>query len=602
MTVEVVVGVVGRPHGVRGEVTVEPRTDEPDRRFAPGQELRTEDSSRSLTVVSMRHHDGRLLVRFAGLEDRTAVEAVRGAHLVADVDPDERPAEPAEFYDRQLVGLRVRTPNGGLVGVVISVLHMPGQDVLEIRIGDRGPAGPVRCGPGARGRSGGRRPHRCGHCRAAERERELMRIDVVSIFPAYLDPLRLSLVGKAGESGVVPIHVHDLRQWTHDRHRSVDDAPYGGGPGMVMRPEPWGEALDQLATPGTRLVLLTPSGRTFTQAMATELAGEEHLIVACGRYEGIDARVAQDAARRMRVDEVSIGDYVLNGGEAAALVVVEAVARLLPGVIGNPESLHTESHSADHDGLLEGPVYTKPPHWRGLDVPDVLLSGHHAKIAEWRRQQALARTRQHRPDLLPAGLEGLVITMAEPRDAGELLTLQRAAFVTEARLNGSLELPPLTETLAELAASVDDAIVLLARQQGRLVAAVRGERRPVRSLVRQPAGGRAGPPGSGHRQSADGSDRGPRAAGHHGVPAHHRGRKHAQPRLFPAPRLRRDRSDDRPGGGSGGGHGAATGDVGMTSRVADPGSARCPIRASRVTSRPWFAAATASRCASVTWR
>jgi tRNA (guanine37-N1)-methyltransferase len=305
-----------------------------------------------------------------------------------------------------------------------------------------------------------------------------MRIDVVSIFPAYLDPLRLSLVGKAGESGVVPIHIHDLRQWTHDRHRSVDDAPYGGGPGMVMRPEPWGGAFDELATPRTRLVLLTPSGRTFTQAMATELAAEEHLIVACGRYEGIDARVALDAARRMRVDEVSIGDYVLNGGEAAALVVVEAVARLLPGVIGNPESLHTESHSARHDGLLEGPVYTKPPQWRGLGVPDVLLSGHHAKIAEWRHLQALARTRQYRPDLLPAGLEGLVVEMAQPRDAGELLTLQRAAFVTEARLNGSLELPPLTETLAELTASLDDAVVLVARQRGRLIAAVRGERRP----------------------------------------------------------------------------------------------------------------------------
>ena len=305
-----------------------------------------------------------------------------------------------------------------------------------------------------------------------------MRIDVVSIFPAYLDPLRLSLVGKAGDTGVVQVRVHDLRQWTHDRHRSVDDAPYGGGPGMVMRPEPWGEALDQLATPRTRLVLLTPSGRTFTQAMAQELAAEEHLIVACGRYEGIDARVAQDAARRMRVDEVSIGDYVLSGGEAAALVVVEAVVRLLPGVIGNPESLHAESHSAQHDGLLEGPVYTKPPRWRGLDVPEVLLSGHHAKIAEWRRQQALARTRQYRPDLLPTGLEGLVVAVAQPSDAGELLTLQRAAFLIEARMNGTLELPPLTETLEELTASIESDTILVARQRGRLVAAVRGVAQP----------------------------------------------------------------------------------------------------------------------------
>ncbi len=305
-----------------------------------------------------------------------------------------------------------------------------------------------------------------------------MRIDVVSIFPGYFEPLQLSLVGKAGDSGLVPIRVHDLRQWTHDRHRTVDDTPYGGGPGMVMRPEPWGEALDELATPQSRLVLLTPSGRTFTQAMAEELAAEDHLIIACGRYEGIDARVALDAAGRMRVDEVSIGDYVLNGGEAAALVVIEAVVRLLPGVIGNPKSLHAESHSAEHEGLLEGPVYTKPPHWRGLEVPQVLLSGHHAKIAEWRREQALARTRLHRPDLLPAGLQGLVITVAQPADAGELLTLQRAAFLTEARMNGTLELPPLTETLAELTASIESDTVLAARQSGRLVAAVRGRAEP----------------------------------------------------------------------------------------------------------------------------
>ncbi len=307
-----------------------------------------------------------------------------------------------------------------------------------------------------------------------------MRIDVVSIFPEYLDPLRLSLVGKAAETGPVRLGVHDLRQWTHDRHRSVDDTPYGGGAGMVMRPEPWGEALDALATERTRLVVLTPAGRTFTQATAYELAGEEHLVLACGRYEGIDARVAEDAAGRMRVDEVSIGDYVLNGGEAAALVVIEAVVRLLPGVVGNPESLREESHSAEHAGLLEGPVYTKPLTWRGREVPEVLLSGHHAKIAAWRREQALTRTRQHRPELLPAGLDGLVITEAQPGDAGELLTLQRAAFLIEARWNGSLDLPPLTETLAELRAAIESETVLVARLRGRLVATVRGLVRPGR--------------------------------------------------------------------------------------------------------------------------
>ena len=305
-----------------------------------------------------------------------------------------------------------------------------------------------------------------------------MRIDVVSIFPEYLEPLRLSLVGKAIGSGLVSLGVHDLRQWTRDRHRTVDDTPYGGGAGMVMRPEPWGAALDALATPQTRLVLLTPAGRTFTQAGAYELAAEEHLVLACGRYEGIDARVAEDAATRMRVDELSIGDYVLNGGEAAALVVVEAVVRLLPGVVGNPDSLREESHSAEHAGLLEGPVYTKPLQWRGRAVPEVLLSGHHTKIAAWRREQAVAQTRQHRPELLPLGLEGLVITQAQRADAGEILTLQRAAFLAEAQWNGSLDLPPLTETVDELTTALEQELVLVARQRGRVVASVRGVVRP----------------------------------------------------------------------------------------------------------------------------
>jgi tRNA (guanine37-N1)-methyltransferase len=229
-----------------------------------------------------------------------------------------------------------------------------------------------------------------------------MKIDIISIFVEYLQPLRLSLVGKAIESGIVNVGVHDLRSWTADRHRTVDDTPYGGGAGMVMRPEPWGLALDAL-TAGQhdpRLLVMSPSGRTFNQSLAQELAGERQLIFACGRYEGIDARVVEDAARRMRVDELSIGDYVLSGGEVAAMVVIEAVVRLLPGVIGNPESLVEESHGMENEGLLEGPVYTKPPSWRGLDVPEVLLSGHHERIVAWRREQAFARTQQRRPDLL----------------------------------------------------------------------------------------------------------------------------------------------------------------------------------------------------------
>ncbi len=228
-----------------------------------------------------------------------------------------------------------------------------------------------------------------------------MRIDVISIFPDYLAPLRLSLVGRAIETGLVELGVHDLRDWTHDRHRTVDDAPYGGGPGMVMRPEPWGEALDAVAREDTRLVVFSPSGTRFAQPLAAELAQEAHLVLACGRYEGIDARVVEDAATRLHAEELSIGDYVLNGGEAAALVVIEAVVRLLPGVIGNPQSLTEESHSAAHAGLLEYPLYTKPPSWRGLDVPEILLSGHHAEIAAWRHAQALARTAERRPDLLP---------------------------------------------------------------------------------------------------------------------------------------------------------------------------------------------------------
>ncbi len=232
-----------------------------------------------------------------------------------------------------------------------------------------------------------------------------MRIDVVSIFPDYLAPLGLSLVGKAVAAGTIDLRVHDLRAHAHDRHRTVDDTPYGGGPGMVMKPEPWGEALDLVlgAEDGgrPRLVVPTPSGRRFTQGVAAEYAAEEWLVFACGRYEGIDARVMEHYADRAILDEVSIGDYVLAGGEAAVLVMVEALARLLPGVLGNPESVVDDSFAPGAmAGLLEGPVYTKPPRWRGLDVPQVLVSGDHGRIATWRRDRAEERTVQRRPDLL----------------------------------------------------------------------------------------------------------------------------------------------------------------------------------------------------------
>ncbi|MGZ4609651.1 MAG: tRNA (guanosine(37)-N1)-methyltransferase TrmD [Actinomycetes bacterium] len=236
-----------------------------------------------------------------------------------------------------------------------------------------------------------------------------MRLDVVTIFPDYLAPLRLSLIGRAVEDGLIDLDVHDLRRWTTDRHRTVDDTPYGGGAGMLMRPEPWGAAFDEilgkadgvLAAPGgtPRVVVPTPAGRPFTQALAHELAAEPWLVFACARYEGLDQRVLDEVSQRARVTEVSLGDYVLNGGEVAVLAIVEAVARLLPGVIGNADSLVDESHAG---GLLEGPAYTKPPAWHGREVPAVLLSGNHAQIARWRRDESLRRTADRRPDLVAA--------------------------------------------------------------------------------------------------------------------------------------------------------------------------------------------------------
>ncbi len=306
-----------------------------------------------------------------------------------------------------------------------------------------------------------------------------MRVDVVSIFPDYLAPLDLSLPGKARASGLLDLRVHDLRDWTHDRHRTVDDTPYGGGAGMVMKPEPWGEALDAVGLEGATLVVPTPSGRPFTQALAAELATRDHLVVACGRYEGIDQRVVDEAATRTEVLEVSIGDYVLNGGEVAAMVVVEAVVRLLPGFMGNAESLTEESYA---EGLLEYPVYTKPATWRGHDVPPVLLSGDHARIAAWRREQSLRRTVERRPDLAHASsrLSAADATLtgdlrpARPADAGELLTLQLACWVQEQHANPDIVVPPLTEGLADVQAWLGEWHTLLLRSGGRLVGAVRG--------------------------------------------------------------------------------------------------------------------------------
>ncbi|MFE3987699.1 tRNA (guanosine(37)-N1)-methyltransferase TrmD [Nocardia tengchongensis] len=229
-----------------------------------------------------------------------------------------------------------------------------------------------------------------------------MRIDVVTIFPEYLEPMRAALLGKAIDKGLLEVEVHDLRGWTHDVHKSVDDTPYGGGPGMVMKPTVWGDALDAVCPDDALLVVPTPAGVPFTQETAQRWSGEHHIVFACGRYEGIDQRVFDDASRRVRVEEVSIGDYVLIGGEAAVLVMTEAFVRLIPGVLGNKQSHEQDSFS---DGLLEGPSYTRPVSWRGLDVPDILLSGNHAKIAQWRHEQSLTRTAERRPDLLPEPTE-----------------------------------------------------------------------------------------------------------------------------------------------------------------------------------------------------
>jgi tRNA (guanine37-N1)-methyltransferase len=224
-----------------------------------------------------------------------------------------------------------------------------------------------------------------------------MRIDAISIFPEFFGVLDISLLGKAKSQDLLEVKIHDLRDFTDDKHRTVDDTPFGGGAGMLMKAEPWGQALDSIMTPETIVIFPSPAGELFKQATAKELSNAEHLVFACGRYEGIDQRVVEYASSKAKVRLVSLGDYVLNGGEVAAVAMIEAIARLIPGVIGNADSLTEESHT---DGLLEYPSYTKPSNWRGLEVPEVLLGGNHAEIAKWRKAKALERTEQVRPELL----------------------------------------------------------------------------------------------------------------------------------------------------------------------------------------------------------
>ena len=226
-----------------------------------------------------------------------------------------------------------------------------------------------------------------------------MKIDAITIFPEYFAPAQLSLLGKAQNKGLVDIQVHDLRTFSTDNHNTVDDTPYGGGAGMVMLAEIWGKALDPLMVEDTDLIVLTPAGKRFNQAMAAEFASKSHLVFACGRYEGIDDRVRQHysspdyVSKNVRVHEISIGDYVLGGGEVASLVMIEAITRLIPGVLGNPDSLVEESHNSD--GYLEYPNFSKPQEWRGISVPEILLSGNHAEIAKWRELQAIERAKNN---------------------------------------------------------------------------------------------------------------------------------------------------------------------------------------------------------------
>jgi tRNA (guanine37-N1)-methyltransferase len=325
-----------------------------------------------------------------------------------------------------------------------------------------------------------------------------VRVDVVSIFPDYLAPLDLSLIGKARRDGILDVRVHDLRDFAHDRHRTVDDSPFGGGAGMVMKPEPWAEALDAVVASGPagdaevpHLVVPGPGGVPFSQVLARSLAQEPWLAFACGRYEGLDERVYEHAADRMPVTVVSLGDYVLNGGEVAVLAMVEAVGRLLPGVVGNAESLVEESHE---DGLLEYPVYTRPASWDDAgtvrNVPAVLLSGDHGAIAAWRHQQRLERTAARRPDLLPVSatagaLADLDVQVAVPADAAELLVLQRACWVREGlAARGRWVVPPLVEELDDVVRGLGEWTTYTVRvpsagsAPGRLVASVRARRHP----------------------------------------------------------------------------------------------------------------------------
>jgi tRNA (guanine37-N1)-methyltransferase len=413
----VVVARVNGPHGIKGALRLESLTDDPTR-FAVGSQLTPEGDEAPLTVTQSTSTPRALIVRFAEVPDRDAADALRGVYLEAPAPPRRR----GRYLWHEVVGTRVEDRAGETLGTVREIIRAGGGEVAIVegprgelliplvrafvprfaprrgvmvvdseRLGlaRRSPAAPQTLAatstPAESGPSRGKR-------RPARAAAPVLEVDILSLFPAMLaGPLGESIPGRAQEEGIAAIRFHDLRRWGIGRHRSVDDYTFGGGAGMVMRPEPVAAALDELRRPGSTVILLDPAGQRFDQAVAQEFAGLGHLVLVCGRYEGVDERI------RGLVDrETSIGDYVLSGGEAAAIVVVDAVLRLLPGAI---ESASVEDESfARH--LLEYPQYTRPQEFRGMRVPDVLVSGDHRAVERWRLKEALRRTLRRRPDLL----------------------------------------------------------------------------------------------------------------------------------------------------------------------------------------------------------
>ena len=407
------VGRVARAHGNRGQVIVNLETDFPEERFKAGEELLVGPAAEAREITEVRFHQGRPVIALRGIETMNDAEALAGAEL--KVRASTVPSLPAgTFYRHDLVGCEVRETNGNVVGRVTAVEGSLERSRLVV-VGNRGevliplvagiclsidtaaqrivvnpPEGLIELNlreAGAEARSWS------WELEAARK----LKIDIVTIFPTMVQaPLAEGIVGRAIERGVIDVRVHDLRVHTTDRHRVVDDVPFGGGPGMVLKPEPLFRAVEGIrAERGApaAVILTSPDGRRFSHADAVRLSGAGHFVILCGRYEGVDERVRA----KLATEEISIGDYVVSGGELPALVIVDAVARLVPGVVGDETSVARDTFAG---GLLDFPQFTRPAEFQGMTVPPVLLSGHHAEIEQWRRREALKRTLERRPELL----------------------------------------------------------------------------------------------------------------------------------------------------------------------------------------------------------